>query len=69
MSNKKQAPAEQRQQELEKHIEQFLKHGGKIEKIQPGLTGEKHPWLKGRKTDRPSTVVKLPHHIAPGVMI
>ncbi|WP_419810959.1 hypothetical protein [Bacterioplanoides sp.] len=69
MSNKKQAPAEQRQQELEEDIKRFLKHGGKIEKIKSGLTGEKHTWLTGKVTDRPSTVVKLPNHIAPGLTI
>ena len=69
MSNKKQPPADQRQQQLSKDIEDFLRHGGKIEQVDAGITGEKHPWLKGRKNSRPCTVVKLPNHIAPGLTI
>lgn len=69
MTKKQQADPSERQKLLETDIQRFLKSGGKIQKIKEGITGEKHPWLQGRKTDRPCTVVKLPNHIAPGQMI
>ncbi|KZZ44483.1 MAG: hypothetical protein MK185_03775 [Saccharospirillaceae bacterium] len=69
MAKKQQADPIERQKLLEEDIKRFLKAGGKIQKIEEGITGEKHPWLKGRKTDRPCTVVNLPNHIAPGQFI
>lgn len=38
--------AEKRQKELDKAIAEFLKRGGKIEKIPTGMTGEQYKEMK-----------------------